>query len=259
MATLITYHLYLGYDQKYQISNLNLTVPGGQITALVGPSGSGKSTILKGLARVLKPVRGRVALVGDEVRDVTPTDVAYLPQNPKVPESSTVAELVASARLAQRGAEAVLTLKDREAIARAIELMGLFPLIHRPMGTLCGGQRQRACMAAALARGAEILLLDEPTTCLDPAHQMELLALLERVNREEGKTIVLAAHDLNHAALIAHHMVVVKSGQVVAEGAPASVMTPGLLSRVFRINAAVVTEPRSGRPVFVPLGLTGNG
>lgn len=252
MATLATRRLYLGYDQKYQVANLNLTVPGGRITALVGPNGSGKSTILKGLARVLKPVRGSVFLDGQETE---PGSAAYLPQNPRVPDGITVAELIAAGRMAARGAGAVLTREDRDAVAHVVETMGLFPLIHRPAGSLSGGQRQRALIASCLARGTDLLVLDEPVTGLDPAHQMELLGLLERLNRQQGTTIVMALHDLNHAARYAHHMVVVKNGQVTAEGAPDEVMTPSLLSRVFRIAAAVVTEPRSGRPVYVPYGL----
>ncbi|ADI13484.1 ABC transporter ATP-binding protein [Truepera radiovictrix] len=259
MPTLHTQHLSLGYLEQLIVPDLSLAIPEGQITALVGANGSGKSTILKALARILKPRSGAAYLDGKAIHRLSTKQVAkalaILPQNPEAPEGLTVHELVSYGRFPHQRGLGGLNRDDHRAIHKALALTGMTVFAERPVGSLSGGQRQRAWIAMALAQGTDVLLLDEPTTFLDMAHQLEVLQLLERLNREEGRTIVMVVHDLNHASRYAQHMVAIVRGEVAVAGTPAEVMTPENLRRVFAIEADIVTDPRSGVPLCIPYGL----
>jgi len=251
--------LELAYLDATVVPNLTLGIPEGHITALVGANGSGKSTILKAMARILKPRGGAVYLDGKAIHEQATKQVArklaILPQSPEAPSGLTVRELVSFGRFPYQSGFGVLDEADRRAIDGALAVTQTADLAERPVGELSGGQRQRAWIAMALAQETPIMLLDEPTTYLDMGHQLEVLHLLERLNREEGRTIVIVVHDLNHASRYAHHMVAILRGRVVAEGAPGEVMTLDMLREVFGIEADIVNDPRSGVPLCIPYDL----
>ena len=258
MPRLHTHNLSLGYD-RLVVSELSLELPVGELTALVGANGSGKSTILRALARLLKPRGGAAYLDGRAIHELPTKQVArqlaLLPQHPDAPEELSVHELVSYGRFPYRGVLGGATRSDQRAVRQALAQTGMTALAERPVGTLSGGQRQRAWIALALAQETGVLLLDEPTTHLDMAHQLEVLELLETLNRDEGRTIVMVVHDLNHASRYAQHLVAIVDGKVVKAGTPAQVVTPETLRRVFAVEADIVTDPRSGVPLCIPYGL----
>ena len=260
MKRLYTERLDIAYGERAIVGNLNISIPAGKITALVGSNGSGKSTILKTMARIMKPSQGHVFLDGKSIHQQSTKEVAkqlaILPQNPIAPDGLTVSELVAYGRFPHQKGFGALTAADKEIIGWAIRVTGMSDFAERPVDQLSGGQRQRAWIAMALAQGTDILFLDEPTTFLDMAHQLEVLMLLEQLNREEGRTIVMVVHDLNHASRYAQHMIAINKGQVVSSGSPAEVMTRDMLRRVFGIEADLVPDPRTGVPLCLPYDLT---
>lgn len=248
--------LSAGYNERPVIEALSVEIKQGQITALVGPNGSGKSTLLKTLARLLWPTAGAVYLDGKAI-SAMPTravarELAILPQGPSAPEGLTVHELVEQGRFPHVGALRMLRRQDHDAVTTALAWTGMTDFAHRPLDNLSGGERQRAWIALTLAQDTPILLLDEPTTFLDIGHQLEVLDLVQRLNSERGLTIVLVLHDLNQAARYADRMVVLRQGQIVADGPPSTVLTPGLLARVFGVHANIITDPASGTPVCLP-------
>lgn len=259
MERMYTDRLNIGYGEQTIVNDLNLTLPTGKITALVGANGSGKSTILKTMARIMKPLSGGVLLDGQLIHSQSTKQVAkqlaILPQNPTAPDGLTVAELVGYGRFPHQKGFGTLTAEDRKVIEWAIEVTAMADFYDRPVDHLSGGQRQRAWIAMALAQQTEILFLDEPTTFLDMAHQLEVLHLLQKLNREEGRTIVMVVHDLNHASRYAHHIVAIKEGTVISAGTPAQVVTPNVLREVFAIEADIVNDPRSGVPLCLPYRL----
>lgn len=259
MPRLHTHNLSLGYD-RLVVPDLSLEVPVGKLTALVGANGSGKSTVLRALARILKPKGGAVYLDGKAIHQLSTRQVAkqlaLLPQNPGAPAELTVLELVSYGRFPHQHILGGPTRDDRRAVRQALVQTGMTALATRPVGTLSGGQRQRAWIAMALAQETDVLLLDEPTTHLDMAHQLEVLGLLEALNHDEGRTTVMVVHDLNHASRYAQHIVAIAHGKVVVAGTPAEVMTPETLRRVFAVEADIVTDPRSGVPLCIPYGLS---
>lgn len=258
-AGLYTQGLDIAYDTRLIVSNLNLSIPMGKITALVGSNGSGKSTILKAMARIMKPKSGQVYLDGKSIFQRSTKEVAkelaILPQNPAAPDGLTVSELISYGRFPHQKGFGSLNKDDRDAIRWAVEVTGLEEFADRPVDQLSGGQRQRAWIAMALAQKTDILFLDEPTTFLDMAHQLEVLKLLQKLNAEEGRTIVMVVHDLNHATRYAQHMVAIHKGQVKAEGTPEQVMTREVLQSVFGIEADIVPDPRTGVPLCLPFEL----
>ncbi|UFJ39441.1 ABC transporter ATP-binding protein [Brevibacillus humidisoli] len=260
MERLYTQQLDIGYAETLIVKNLSLTVPTGKITALVGSNGSGKSTILKTMARLMKPKAGVVLLDGKTIHEQPTKEVAkqlaILPQNPTAPEGLTVSELIGYGRFPHQKRFS-LTREDKEIIHWAIQVTGMESFSDRPVDQLSGGQRQRAWIAMALAQQTDILFLDEPTTFLDMAHQLEVLQLLQKLNQEEGRTIVMVVHDLNHASRYAHHIVAIKSGTVVSEGSPHQVMTQEVLREVFGIEADILHDPRTGVPLCLPFALAG--
>ncbi|MCU0491711.1 MAG: ABC transporter ATP-binding protein [Chloroflexaceae bacterium] len=260
MSNLTTNNLTLAYESATIIRQLHLSIPSGQITALVGPNGCGKSTLLRGLARLLTPRSGSVLLDGKAIHSIPTRDLArqlgILPQSPVAPEGLTVRELVAQGRYPHQAWFQQWAAEDEQAVMKALAITGMADLTERPVDALSGGQRQRAWIAMTLAQETEIILLDEPTTFLDLSHQIEVLHLLEQLNREEGRTIVMVVHDLNHATRHASHIIALRDGAVVASGPPAEVVTPALLRQVFSVEADVVPDPRLGVPLCIPYGLS---
>lgn len=259
LSRLNTQKLSLAYGSRPIVQELNLYVPDGQITALVGSNGSGKSTILKSMARILQPVSGGVYLDGKLIHRQATKEVAkqlaILPQNPTSPEGLAVRELVSFGRYPHQKGFGSLTSEDNRMIDWALHATGMTEFADRPVDQLSGGQRQRAWIAMAVAQGTEVLLLDEPTTFLDMAHQIEVMTLLEKLNREQKRTIIMVVHDLNHAARYAQHLVALRQGTVLYEGKPEEVMTSEMLRVVFGIDADVIPDPRTGAPLCLPYGL----
>jgi iron complex transport system ATP-binding protein len=253
--------LSLAYDDSQIIRDLSVHFPPQQITALIGPNGSGKSTLLKGLARLMKPKGGAVYLDGKAIHRL-PTrsvarELAILPQRPEAPDGLSVRELVALGRFPHQGFFGTCSQEDDAKIELALEITGTSSLSECPLGELSGGQRQLAWIAMALAQDTELLLLDEPTTFLDMAHQLEVLDVLQRLHRQQRRTIVMVLHDVNQAARHAHYMIALVKGQVLASGTPLEIVTPHLLAEVFGVRAAVQIDAGSGTPFCIPLGLIG--
>uniref|UniRef100_UPI003F498580 ABC transporter ATP-binding protein n=1 Tax=Streptomyces chartreusis TaxID=1969 RepID=UPI003F498580 len=247
-----------GYGDARVIEGLSLRVETGRITALVGPNACGKSTLLKSMARLLPIAAGSVLLDGAEIHSLRTRDVArrlgILPQSPVAPESITVGDLVWRGRHPHRRFGQRRTAADELAIAEALTATGTAELIDRPVDELSGGQRQRVWIALALAQDTPTLLLDEPTTYLDIAHQIEVMDLLADLNESTGKTIVLVSHDLNQAALYAHTIVALRDGSVVRQGPPQDVLDERTVAEVFGLDCVVVPHPRTDRPQIFPLG-----
>lgn len=263
MSKLRTERVTLAYDEVTVIRELSTSIPAGKITSVVGPNGCGKSTLLRSLARLMKPRGGSVYLDGDAIAGLPTREVAkrlgILPQDPQAPEGLTVRELAGQGRYPHQSWLQQWSKDDERAVERALEITGVLDLADRPLDTLSGGQRQRAWISMALAQETETLLLDEPTTFLDMAHQLEVLQLLDRLNREEGRTILMVLHDLNNAARYSHHMIALSEGRVSTAGPPKEVMSPELLREVFHVEADIIHDPRGGVPLCIPHGLHANG
>ena len=250
-------NLALHYDAVVVSTDLSIDVPDGQVSVLIGPNGSGKSTLLRALARLLKPKGGAVVLDGKQIQDYSTKEVArrlaILPQTLVAPEAITVEELVAYGRFPQRRSVAGLRHEDRDAIRWAMQVTNTIEVRDRPVDQLSGGQRQRAWIALVLAQGTDLILLDEPTTFLDIAYQLEVLELLKHLNEEAGKTVVMVLHDINMACEYAHRLFALRDGKMVAEGDPQVVLTADLIRTVFGIDAHIVNHPTSGSPMCIPI------
>jgi iron complex transport system ATP-binding protein len=259
MIEIQTEALDVAYADRTIIRNLNVRIPTGKITALVGANGSGKSTMLKAMARIIKPAAGAVLLDGKSIHALPTREVAkqlaILPQNPTAPDGLTVSELTGYGRFPYRQGFGSFSGLDLDAIRWALEVTGMQELRDRPVDQLSGGQKQRAWIAMALAQNTRFLFLDEPTTFLDMAHQLEVMQLLRKLNREERRTIVMVVHDLNHATRYADHMIAIKQGSVVSEGPAVEVVSEQVLQEVFGIRADIIPDPRTGVPLCFPYGL----
>ena len=255
---LTTRKLTLAYDGKPIIDTLDLAIPAGKITVLVGPNGCGKSTLLKGLGRLLKPKGGVVYLDNASISQLPTKVVAkrlgLLPQGPMAPEGLTVRDLVAQGRYPHQGWLQQWSIEDERQVEAALAITELEDLAARPIDSLSGGQRQRAWIAMTLAQNTQILLLDEPTTFLDLAHQIEVLDLLYDLNQREGRTIVMVLHELNQACRYGDHLIAMKEGQIYAQGQPSQVMTESLVREVFGLDCRVVNDPVAGTPLCIPIG-----
>jgi iron complex transport system ATP-binding protein len=256
METFVAQKLTLGYNTLPIIEGLDLNILPGQITTLVGPNGCGKSTLLRGLARLMKPQGGAVLLDGAAIHSLPTKELAkeigILPQSPIAPEGLTVRELVAQGRYPHQQWFQQWNPADEVALQRALELTGLVDLSERWVDTLSGGQRQRAWIAMTLAQETNTILLDEPTTFLDLAHQMEVLDLLTKLNAE-GKTIIIVLHDLNHAARCADHIVALCAGKIIAQGSPEQVINEHIVREIFGVHCCVIRHPVTGLPLCLPL------
>lgn len=246
----------VGYDRSVVSTDLSVSIPDGSFTAIIGPNGCGKSTLLRALARVLTPSAGQVVLDGAAISSYPSKEVArrlgLLPQTSLSPDGIRVADLVARGRAPYQSLFQQWRESDEAAVARALEATRLTELSGRLVDELSGGQRQRVWVAMLLAQDTPVMLLDEPTTFLDIAHQYELMELL-RTFHDEGKTVVTVLHDLNQACRYAQHLIVMRDGQIVTTGSPAEVMTPDLVEEVFGLKAMVVPDPVTGTPNIVPL------
>lgn len=248
--------LTLGYGGQPILRDLNLGLPQGRITAIIGPNGCGKSTLLRGLGGLVKAQSGHVLLNGADLTSLRPNAVArrltLLPQSPVAPEGIRVCELVARGRTPWLRPFRPMTQDDHAAVARAMEAASITDLRDARVSDLSGGQRQRVWIAMALAQETGWLLLDEPTTFLDLRHQLDLLKLLAALNRKDGRSIVMVLHDISLAARFAHHVVAMRGGQVMAQGTPDQVIADDILRQVFGLETKVIADPLHGAPLVLP-------
>ena len=258
MAVLNAKDLTLTYGQRCVLGGLSVRIPEGRITMIVGANACGKSTLLRGLSRLLKPAGGAVTLDGKDIHARPARELArtlgLLPQHPSAPDGITVRDLVGRGRYPHQGFFRSWSEKDDAAVQRALEATGTLALAGRDVDELSGGQRQRVWIAMALAQETDVLLLDEPTTYLDLAHQVEVLDLVTDLNRSRGTTVAIVLHDLNLAARYADHVIAMKDGAVAAVGSPADVVTEELVRDVFGLESRVIPDPVSGTPLIIPIG-----
>ncbi|HEX8864850.1 MAG TPA: ABC transporter ATP-binding protein [Lentzea sp.] len=249
----------VGYADRVVLDNLDVSIPTGVITTVIGPNGCGKSTLLRTLSRLLKPRQGTVLLDGHDIARLKTKDVAkkmgLLPQTPIAPEGLTVADLVARGRHPHQSWVRQWSSDDAGIVAKSLEMTGVADLAHRPVDSLSGGQRQRVWISMTLAQGTDLLLLDEPTTYLDLAHAIDVIDLVDDLH-EGGCTIVMVLHDLNLAVRYSDNLIVMKAGAIVAQGHPSDVITSDLLLDTFGLQAKVIDDPVSERPLIVPIGRT---
>jgi iron complex transport system ATP-binding protein len=250
--------LRVAYDDRVVLEDVDVDIPPGRTTVIVGANACGKSTLLRTLSRLISPAAGSVLLDGESVHRMRTRDLArrlgILPQSPSAPEGMTVLELVTRGRSPHQSLWRQWSAADSAAVRLALTATALTDLADRPVDQLSGGQRQRAWIAMALAQDTPTLLLDEPTTYLDLAHQIEVLDLIADLNHAGDRTVVMVLHDLNHAGRYADHIVAMKSGAVVAEGPPSDVITTDLVADVFGLRCEVIADPLSGTPLVVPFG-----
>nr|WP_201470355.1 ABC transporter ATP-binding protein [Microbacterium hydrocarbonoxydans] len=246
----------LTYDRTEIVRDLSVAVPAGGFTVIIGPNACGKSTLLRGLSRLLPPSSGRVVLDGKSISEYPAKEVArrlgLLPQSATAPDGITVADLVARGRYPHQNLMRQWSAADESAVRDALDATGTADLASRPVDALSGGQRQRVWVAMVLAQETDLLLLDEPTTFLDVAHQVDLMELFAHLNAQ-GRTLVAVLHDLNHAARYASHIIAMREGRIVAEGPPREVITSERVQQVFGLANVVIDDPVTGGPLVVPL------
>ncbi|MFB8206864.1 MULTISPECIES: ABC transporter ATP-binding protein [unclassified Streptomyces] len=249
----------VGYGGRTVIDGLDVEIPSGVVTTIIGPNGCGKSTLLRTLTRLLKPAGGAVVLDGEDIASLRTRDVAkklgLLPQAPVAPEGLTVSDLVARGRHPHQSWLRQWSSDDADIVRRALALTGVADLADRPVDSLSGGQRQRVWISMTLAQGTDLLLLDEPTTYLDLAHAIDVLDLVDDLH-ESGCTVVMVLHDLNLATRYSDNLVVMRDGSVLAQGHPRDVITAELLEEAFGLRAMVIDDPVGDRPLIVPIGRT---
>ncbi|PAN91735.1 iron-enterobactin transporter ATP-binding protein [Enterobacter cloacae] len=251
-------NLTLGYGKKIIARDLTVAIPDGHFTAIIGPNGCGKSTLLRTLSRLMTPVEGSVFLDGEQIQRFPSKEVArrigLLAQNATTPGDITVLELVSRGRYPHQPLFTRWRKEDDEAVNRAMRATGITDLALQSVDTLSGGQRQRAWIAMVLAQETAIMLLDEPTTWLDISHQIDLLELLSELNRTQGYTLAAVLHDLNQACRYATHLIALRDGEIVAQGAPKEIVTPELIARIYGMRCMIIDDPVAGTPLVVPLG-----
>ncbi|KHS51753.1 ABC transporter ATP-binding protein [Brevibacterium linens] len=254
-SPLIAENLDLAYDQRQIVSDLDVSIPDGKFSIIVGPNACGKSTLLRALARLLPPAKGTVLLDGNNIEKMKTKKIAQrlglLPQSSIAPDGITVAELVSRGRHPHQSFLRQWTDADEAAVLSALRATNTEELSSRLVDELSGGQRQRVWVAMVLAQETSLLLLDEPTTFLDVAYQIELLDLFSQLNHEYGHTLVAVLHDLNQACRYADEIIAMKNGSIVAQGAPETIITSELVNEVFGIDCTVIDDPVTGAPMIV--------
>jgi len=252
--------LTLGYGKKVVADNLSVAIPDGHFTAIIGPNGCGKSTLLRTLSRLMTPSYGHVYLDGEQIQRFNSKEVArrigLLAQNATTPGDITVQELVSRGRYPHQPLFTRWRQEDDLAVQRAMEATGVADLALQSVDTLSGGQRQRAWIAMVLAQETAIMLLDEPTTWLDISYQIDVLELLSELNREQGYTLAAVLHDLNQACRYATHLIALRDGKIVAQGAPKEIVTAELIEAVYGLRCMIIDDPVAHTPLVVPLGRT---
>lgn len=247
----------LGYRGRTISEELSVDIPDGEFTVIIGPNACGKSTLLRALARLLTPESGAVLLDGKQIGSYPAKEVArrigLLPQTSTAPDGIRVADLVARGRFPHQSLLRQWSRADADAVAAALAATGVTELSARLVDELSGGQRQRVWIAMVLAQETPIILLDEPTTYLDIAHQIQLLELCRTLQRDSGRTVVAVLHDLNHAFRYADHLVAMRDGRVVAAGPPREIVTAALVEEVFALASRVIEDPETGAPLVIPL------
>ncbi|MBO0589343.1 ABC transporter ATP-binding protein [Sporosarcina sp. E16_8] len=242
-----------GYEKSTVFSGLSMTIQEGKITTIIGPNGCGKSTLLKTIGRILKQQSGKVFLQDQDMKSISTKAIAkqlaLLSQNPEAPLQLKVEELISYGRFPQRKNTGTLSTKDIEVIEWAMDITKTTAFRNREIAQLSGGQRQKVWLAMALAQETSILLLDEPTTYLDLAHQLEVLKIVERLNKEHHCTIVMVLHDINHAARFSHELIAMRNGEIVTTGLPEEILEKDVLKKVFNIDARIMIDPANGAPV----------
>jgi iron complex transport system ATP-binding protein len=259
MVRLYTNDLSVSYDERLIVKNLSIQIPDKKITTIIGSNGCGKSTLLKALTRIIPHQSGTVVLDGKQISTentkILARKMAILPQTPESPSGLTVGELVSYGRFPYQKGFGRLTKKDYEVIDWALDVTGTVDFKYRPVDSLSGGQRQRVWIAMALAQETEYIFLDEPTTYLDMAHQLEVLELLQQLNKEQGRTIIMVLHDLNHAARFADFLIAMKDGQIVKAGTCEEVINQEVLKQVFHIDAVIGRDPYTNKPICITYNL----
>ncbi|GGG89999.1 ABC transporter ATP-binding protein [Staphylococcus pragensis] len=249
----------IGYGDHSIINNLNVEIPDGKVTSIIGPNGCGKSTLLKALSRLLSIKNGEIKLDGENIHTQSTKEIAkkiaILPQTPEVADGLTVGELVSYGRFPHQKGFGRLSAEDKKEIDWALSVTGTSEFRHRSINDLSGGQRQRVWIAMALAQKTDIIFLDEPTTYLDISHQLEILELVQQLNKEQGCTIVMVLHDINQAIRFSDHLIAMKNGEILASGSTEEVLTKDVLERVFNIDVVLSEDPRTGKPLLVTYDL----
>ncbi len=259
MNRLSTNNLTIAYNKNIIINNLDIVIPERKITSIIGPNGCGKSTLLKAIGRILKPERGSVYLDGIDIYTLNTKEVAkkmsILPQSPKAPSGITVGELVSYGRFPHQHGLKKLTVEDKKIIQWAMDITKLSEYEVTLVDNLSGGQRQRVWIAMALAQQTDIILLDEPTTYLDLAYQLEILELLYSLNKEQGCTIAMVLHDLNLASRFSDYIIAMRSGKIIEYGTPDEVICEDVLKKTFNINADIIKDSTSKKPICISYDL----
>lgn len=246
-------NLASGYEQVRVFEGLNLTIEEGKVTTIIGPNGCGKSTLLKTIGRILKKQQGTVYLQEQNMQNLSTKDIAkklaILSQTPVAPGQLKVQELIAYGRYPHRNNVNRLTNKDEEMIEWALTVTNTMEYRNRELAQLSGGQRQRVWLAMALAQETNILLLDEPTTYLDMAHQLEVLDIVKSLNEQHDCTIVMVLHDINHAARYSDHLIAMQKGVIIQTGTPQEIVSAEVMRKVFHIDARIMEDPVTNTPV----------
>lgn len=260
MSRLNGQQVKIGYGDSTIINSLDVEIPDGKVTSIIGPNGCGKSTLLKALSRLLSVKAGQINLDGENIHAQSTKEIAkkiaILPQSPEVADGLTVGELVSYGRFPHQKGFGRLSAEDKEEIQWAMKVTGTYEFRERSINDLSGGQRQRVWIAMALAQRTDIIFLDEPTTYLDICHQLEILELVQKLNREQGTTIVMVLHDINQAIRFSDHLITMKDGEILANGATEEVLTQDILERVFNIEVVLSEDPRTGKPLLVTYDLS---
>lgn len=253
-------NLSVAYENNTIIEDMNLSIPKGKISIIIGGNGCGKSTLLKAISRINKPSHGEIFINGREIKKIKEKDiakeVAFLPQGPVCPSGLTVRELVAYGRFPHQKMIGGLNAHDKEMIDWAIEQTGLSEFADREVENLSGGQRQRAWIAMTLAQETEMIMLDEPTTYLDLSYQLEVLEILERLNKEKQITVVIVLHEINNAFRFADHIIGLKKGKIICEGKPIDVITKEALKEIYGIEAELKRSETGDYPVCIEYELS---